>query len=575
MKHNNYFTYERNHYFYGKLLTEHDFENEQKYGNDKRRLINRYLHGAGIVSGLQVVAVDEKTISVETGFALDFAGREIVVDVPVMKKLSLIDGYDSIAEQNDRAYCYLCIEYDEQPSGQIVSTVNNNQEFARYKEGYRLYLTSMEPQERSYQTEYYYEREMVLYHDHDLHVIQKVPRVIKTGGKCPIKIQISSEREQQDLSIHIVEKMEHMNFKESELLNIDLDHITLENGEKKEFIFDVQVKHVSDCEARLTLDEPIQIVAHGVEQSVPIDANITIPVIDGDLEEALADQFYKGSFEQISRTGFMNGIYLAKIELIKGGSLLIVDRVTNNPFEQKVYSNYMLRACEQWKGQNTEVHTAGITGKPNKISETLSRHSGTREGHNIRIAQGKVSLDMGIGGKRGQTFFSDKIVHGLGLGMVDIHLSIENQEYLYGGSHEVFPEMTIQAELATKADPGRGTFTIGVRLLETTSEQTMTIHWTAITAASAYGDLSETPRIYIQPSVLQMRVREEGILKAEVEGVDDKTVEWSCERGDIDKNGVYTAPNEPGIYEITAVSKEDEKLTASIYAVVREEKQES
>ena len=182
---------------------------------------------------------------------------------------------------------------------------------------------------------------------------------------------------------------------------------------------------------------------------------------------------------------------------------------------------------------------------------------------------------MGIGGKRGQTFFSDKIIHGLGLGMVNIQLSMENQEYLYSGSQEVFPDMTVQAELAAKADPSRGTFTIGVRLLESTSEQKLTIHWTAIAAVSSYGGLSETPRIYIQPSVLQMRVREEGILKAEVEGMDDRTVEWRCERGDIDKNGVYTAPNEPGIYEITAVSKEDEKLTASIYAVVREEERES
>ena len=574
MKHNNYFTYERNHYFYGKLLTEHDFENEQKYGNDKRRLINRYLHGAGIVSGLQVVAVDEKTISVENGFALDFAGREIVVDVPVMKKLSLIDGYDAISEQDDRAYCYLCIEYDEQPSGQVVSTVNNNQEFARYKEGYRLYLTSMEPQEQTYRPENYYERQLELYHDQDLKIIQTYPRIIKTDGKCPVKIQIFSEREQQEVSLHIVEKMEHMNFKGSDLLNIDLDNIVLGNGEKREFIFDVQVKHVSDCDARLDIEEPLQLIMHGMEQSVPTDVNITIPVIKGNLEQALADQFYKGSFELISRTGFMNGIYLAKIELIKGGSLLIVDRVKNDPFEQKVYSNYMLRACAEWKEQNSENIAADQMAKSGKTNDSVSRYN-AREGQNVRISTGKITIDMGIGGKRGQTFFSDKIIHGLGLGMVNIQLSMENQEYLYSGSQEVFPDMTVQAELAAKADPSRGTFTIGVRLLESTSEQKLTIHWTAIAAVSSYGELSETPRIYIQPSVLQMRVREEGILKAEVEGMDDRTVEWRCEHGDIDKNGVYTAPNEPGIYEITAVSKEDEKLTASIYAVVREEERES
>ena len=37
---------ERNRYFYGKLMTARDFEDEQTYFNDKRRLGNRALHGA-------------------------------------------------------------------------------------------------------------------------------------------------------------------------------------------------------------------------------------------------------------------------------------------------------------------------------------------------------------------------------------------------------------------------------------------------------------------------------------------------------------------------------------------------
>ena len=90
MKNSKYFPFERNRYFYGKLLSVDDFELEQKYFNDKRRLINRFLFGPGIVSGLCVVEVDEQTISLETGFALDTWGREIIVDEPVLKKLSLI-----------------------------------------------------------------------------------------------------------------------------------------------------------------------------------------------------------------------------------------------------------------------------------------------------------------------------------------------------------------------------------------------------------------------------------------------------------------------------------------------------
>ena len=97
MKNLKYFPFARSRYFYGKLLTVDDFETEQKYMNDKRRMINRFLHGSGVVCGMHVVRVDDRTISVEMGLALDFAGREIVVDAPIIRKLDMIDGYDDTA----------------------------------------------------------------------------------------------------------------------------------------------------------------------------------------------------------------------------------------------------------------------------------------------------------------------------------------------------------------------------------------------------------------------------------------------------------------------------------------------
>lgn len=56
MMNRKYYSFERNNYYYGKLLTSKDFQNEQDYINNKRRLINRVLHGVGIVYGLDVVA---------------------------------------------------------------------------------------------------------------------------------------------------------------------------------------------------------------------------------------------------------------------------------------------------------------------------------------------------------------------------------------------------------------------------------------------------------------------------------------------------------------------------------------
>jgi hypothetical protein len=77
-------SFERNKYFYGKLMTVRDFETEQRYGIEKDHLLNRLIHGVGLVCGLEVSEpklVDGKLqINISPGVALDCCGREIVVE---------------------------------------------------------------------------------------------------------------------------------------------------------------------------------------------------------------------------------------------------------------------------------------------------------------------------------------------------------------------------------------------------------------------------------------------------------------------------------------------------------------
>ena len=72
----------RNRFFKGKLLTEKDFEDEQKYFLEKHKRHNRYLHGCGVVSGLGI-SIKGSIVCIKPGFALDCEGNEIVVLEPV------------------------------------------------------------------------------------------------------------------------------------------------------------------------------------------------------------------------------------------------------------------------------------------------------------------------------------------------------------------------------------------------------------------------------------------------------------------------------------------------------------
>lgn len=64
----------------GQVLSSADLSSLQTYIKGKNRLHNRYLHGWGVVCGLEVVCDDcEGSVTIRAGFAIDPCGEDIVV----------------------------------------------------------------------------------------------------------------------------------------------------------------------------------------------------------------------------------------------------------------------------------------------------------------------------------------------------------------------------------------------------------------------------------------------------------------------------------------------------------------
>lgn len=142
--------FERVKYFYGQLLGVREFQTEQSYFFEKHRLHNRYLHGYGVICGLEVEPCrshdpcdtpakpapdptaqvpDDKALVVQTdptrvvewpktlcieidcGLALDCQGNEIVVPWPT--KVDLIDvlGCDAKEKFLDGKHAYVSVCY--------------------------------------------------------------------------------------------------------------------------------------------------------------------------------------------------------------------------------------------------------------------------------------------------------------------------------------------------------------------------------------------------------------------------------------------------------------------------------
>ncbi|MCM3904979.1 MAG: hypothetical protein ND866_25050 [Pyrinomonadaceae bacterium] len=80
----------RNRFFSGKLLTAEDLELEQGYFRERLKRHNRYLHGFGVVFGLEVSKSGADVI-ISAGLALDCQGNEIVIPEPLELSLTSAD----------------------------------------------------------------------------------------------------------------------------------------------------------------------------------------------------------------------------------------------------------------------------------------------------------------------------------------------------------------------------------------------------------------------------------------------------------------------------------------------------
>lgn len=115
----------RNHYFEGKRLTADSFRVEQEYLVERRHLLNRAIHGWGVVYGLGVKSKSGQ-LEIHPGLALDECGRELVltrartlgVDAAILLDA---DGkrLESLPEQNEKLCWLLSVHYAEQGVGPV------------------------------------------------------------------------------------------------------------------------------------------------------------------------------------------------------------------------------------------------------------------------------------------------------------------------------------------------------------------------------------------------------------------------------------------------------------------------
>lgn len=585
MKNLNYFPFERNKYFYGKLLSVEDFETEQKYMNDKRRIINRFLHGSGVVCGMNVVLIDDRTISVEMGLALDAAGREIVIDKPITKKLSMIEGFDSYMEADeDNSNLYLCIDYAEKEKEAVHSIAGGNSaskengEYNKYEESYHLYLTNIEPQKDNLSYTDLYEDTITLFWGNGIRIKQVMPKIIESGKEFDLKIIVENLGQQLPISFSYSLELICIENDGKNWMQIEFNEENYDKAYEYEMVYKLKASPVKDIAGTITVESnSFELNIGGRKITALAKGKNSAQIINGDVKKEIISHYYKSAMERITQNTYQHSIYLAKISVIKAGTSYLIEHIQQMPFKQYAYNNMFTAAINDIHFNEIRSIKEELDKRRNEIV-TYKADDKNSISSGVSVASGTAILDLGIGGIAGQKFFTEKIAHGLGVGRVHITLgqayTLRDESNVVFGSPDIFEdkEATFRGDLAAKVDVTNGTFNIGVRLTEATTISQIKVHWIAVkdTKNSLYD--KEDKSIYIKPDMLYLNLRESYYLKAIFRGISDERVKWHVKEedgGTIDENGMYTAPNKTGVFEVVAVSVVYPDIRASAFIAVR------
>lgn len=595
MNNRKFYSYERNNYYYGKLLTSRDFQVEQSYMNDKRRLANRLFQGSGIAAGLKVIAADDTAIILQSGCAIDGGGREIVVPETKVVKLSTIEGSRGL--HTDVAY--LGIRYKEEKDEKVYAVMGNTGdgdakegEFNHIKESYELFLTDESECVPIEQRRDSYLVKRVLFEDEDYRVTQETAAFLPADCNLAVKLTVYKKRQTQDMvSVHY--KLSIDGLKEQSL-PIKMENLKLERYESRTItellIPKEELRFLADFQLKIT---DLEVMKNKQKCSVSKVDPITVSTSSEKLSSLIVENSFKKAMDVEVEEKYDDKIYLAKLCLIRTGDRILLERIDGVPFGQYIYSAGQMMLLEELKqyypsvsGRNELPHVVRTEAAPSIASEHKAEKN---------FVTGVFDLPLGNSGETGKTAFSEEIMHGLGEGPVYVEIAYEvlnkengsvKDEILFGDA-DLFAsgemsEKQLQFATGVKILPERGTFIVAVRPKNKVVRTSLRIRWYACKAEDTEKSISRLEdkkgMILISPDTIT--VAPKGILQITPQFVNMPQEACSYEvleqaGGKIDNNGIYTAPTAEGVYEVKVSCISKPEIFAHAYIIVTAEKKKS
>ncbi|MDR1322139.1 MAG: hypothetical protein LBK56_12040 [Gracilibacteraceae bacterium] len=579
--------FERNRFYVGKLLTSSDFLSEQMYLNNKRRFLNALMFGAGVVCGLGVYNLDDVSVIVESGAAIDGAGREIVLESAVIRKLSSISGFESIT--GERAL--LMLRYREESVHPAYSVARGERADAEYemnrvREGWELFLSEPGAAAPLADTEFLARSE--LYADGDYAVEIVAPCNVSCGER--VRGYIAARKLSETPKLLSIDCTIHApaftNDKGEHLLAVKAEDVAIERGEEERFGFVLEAQgHPAPESFLLGKSSLLRFTVDGEPKPPAGDLMLKVNVVDMPVHELLEQAVGRVNLEATLGAADADAVCLAELLLQRSKNDYIVDKIE----ERKNYIRRM--GAEKLRREYASYFTGRRSAAPMTAEDPPAPVPDRTSPREPYYATGVCEIPLGSSPRKGEVFFSDEIMHGLGSGNIHVDVGFD---YIVEAGREGRPEkMSIygDAELfagenpqiafartAVKVYAERGSFVIAASLTRQTNFAVIVLRWVA--AKLPFGDDKLLPRRTADMSVaaltptIVMGMRETHFFAVTFKNMEPCTLTYELTEknsGQITTDGVYTSPSREGVYEIRISCADMPAVSSYAYAVVKKE----
>ncbi len=581
--------FERNRYYIGKLLTSADFQAEQMYGISKRKFLNELMFGDGIVCGLGVYSLDDQSVMIDSGIALDGFGREIIVDSTVVRKLSAVEGFDQL----ESGKVMLCLRYREEDVHPVYAVSNQdggeNYECNRVREGFSLFLADSDSLQQAMLPESDFFSSVLFFEDSEYSITFTMPAYAPCGEQVRLDLLVEGHSDEAlPLSFETVLQTPAFLSDEGEHeLSIQIQQLRLRAGERmtRSFWLSAQNAPAQDSvllagveSTRVTVGDRVEVLGENFMMRVSVESHSAYDLVSRAIGRI--------SLETRAMAGALDFVPLCEVSLQRTKNAYLIEKIVEDGVKRYVQTTAtadMRRDFQSYyEGPKTTI------AAPQEESTDSAEENSSRYAEPV-YATGVCEIPIG-GARRGQIIQSDEILHGLGRGNVlvevafeyladDIRLGTQSRNTIFGDASLFAEGETLPltfASTAVKVHNDRGSFLVAAKLEQDAIQAVLLLRWLAV--KMPLGD--ESSRIQRlagksiaaeQPTVV-LATRESHYFNIRFKNMEPCTLSYELtesDSGTITTDGIYTAPGKEGVYEIRISCADTPLISTYAYAVVK------